>query len=183
MPEKEYIERARPLISSYTVDYRQNIIAPQIIVKRPKTSFEGVPTTSYRYAHGTAAPNKEAIDATNNEALKLSLLNRKNRAMSAKVVKGRESVASCMIWHNPNREKSFAEQAVTKSMAPPATQTMVYEPHPPPPKEPATQVIQTAPVQPPPPATVSAPPPPPQASETVSWPQPNPAAQQEVVCA
>ncbi|KAJ8301092.1 hypothetical protein KUTeg_020079 [Tegillarca granosa] len=178
MPEKEYIERSRPLISSYKIDYRQNIIQPQIIVKRPKTSFEGVPTTSYRYAHGTDAPNKEIIDAANNESLKLSLLNRKNRAMSAKVVKGRESVASCMIWYNPNREKTCGDQqAVKKSNVPPATQMVVYEPHPPPPKEPATQVIQTAPVQPPPSATMPAPQP--QTSATVSWPQPNPAVQQE----
>ena len=131
MPEKEYIERTRPLVSTYRVDFK-NIKepvkqVPQIIVKRPKTSFEGTPTTSYRYSHGEECPNKGTINAMNNGALKLSLLNRKDRAMSAKP-SGRESVASCMVWHNPQEQKI---RKPSDSSVPAATQTMNFVPHPP----------------------------------------------------
>jgi hypothetical protein len=80
MPEKEYVERSRPVVSTYRVDfkYKSNgrqvpvavpVPVPQIIIKRPKTSFDGVPTSTYRYAHSEGGPNKGVIDASNNEAL------------------------------------------------------------------------------------------------------------------
>ncbi|XP_033745267.1 uncharacterized protein LOC117330849 [Pecten maximus] len=166
MPEKEYMERSRPLVSTYKVDFKskkteitkfsstismeekQHHNIPQIMVKRPKTSFDGVPTTSYRYSHGdmSSNPNKELITAVNNDALQLSLLNRKNRAMSAKS-SGRESVASCMIWHSAKTQESSSNG---KSRIPEATATTVFLPHPPPPRDtqPAKQVtIASPPVQ------------------------------------
>ncbi|XP_060074163.1 uncharacterized protein LOC132553892 [Ylistrum balloti] len=164
MPEKEYIERSRPLVSTYKVDFKnkrteitkcsstisvehkEHHNIPQIMVKRPKTSFDGVPTTSYRYSHGDykSNPNKELITSVNNEALQLSLLNRKNRAMSAKS-SGRESVASCMIW---NSAKTEAPSSNGKSRIPEATATTMFVPHPPPPREtaqPEKQVTVTSP--------------------------------------
>lgn len=164
MPEKEYIERSRPLVSTYRVDFKskkteitkcsstisttqqEHHNIPQIMVKRPKTSFDGVPTTSYRYSHGdfSSNPNKELITAVNNDALQLSLLNRKNRAMSAKT-SGRESVASCMIWHAAKNESTTSNG---KGRLPEATATTVFLPHPPPPREAAKQVsVASPPIQ------------------------------------
>lgn len=134
MPEKEYVERSRPVVSTYRIDFKYSgkkkgekvtpvpvpVPIPQIIIKRPKTSFDGVPTSTYRYAHSEGGPNKEFINASNNDALKLSLLNRKNRAMSAKTAH-RETVASCLNWASPRPQ----------SYHPIATQTEGFKPHPP----------------------------------------------------
>lgn len=137
MPEKEYIERSRPVVSTYRVDFRYNtngnqvpvpvpVPIPQIIIKRPKTSFDGVPTSTYRYAHSEGGPNKDVINANNNEALSLSLLSRKNRAMSAKPSLGkRETVASCLNWVTSPRP---AQSNLSK---PNGTQTDGCIPHPP----------------------------------------------------
>lgn len=140
MPEREYIERSRPLVSTYKVDFMPAQSKSQLWTKRPKTSFEGVPMTSYKYAHGGTAPNKDSIDAMNNEALKLSLLNRKDRAMTA-VHKGRESVASCLSW-SPFKPKSSSTQESVKPVVPPATQTSEFVPHPP--SAPKPQPVQAA---------------------------------------
>lgn len=165
MPEREFVEKSRPLASTYKVDFMQDTAKKQLLIKRPKTSFEGVPTTSYRYAHGKSAPNKDTIDAMNNEALKLSLLNRKDRAMSA-VYKGRESVASCLTWH-AFQPKEKSPQEPVRPVVPPATQTSEFIPHPP--SEPKPQstmvvsqpVVQTAWPAPEPPQQQALPPPPP----------------------
>ncbi|KAL3852429.1 hypothetical protein ACJMK2_016068 [Sinanodonta woodiana] len=131
MPEREFIERSRPVLSTYRIDFNGSQKQSQIFTKRPKTSFEGPPTTSYRYAHCTGAPNRELIDAMNNEVLKLSLLHRKDRAMSARS-EGRESVASCLVWHCPEKKSKEASEFMQKPLIPAATQTTDYEPHPPP---------------------------------------------------
>lgn len=96
MPEREYVERSYPLSSCYEKDYSRK--AGQLIVKRPKTSFDGIPTSTYRYSHGKTNPNRDAINAMTNDALQLGLLHRKNRAMTAKSHRSRESVASCLTW-------------------------------------------------------------------------------------
>lgn len=129
MPEREYVERSRPLTSTYKVDFMTKASKNQLIVQRPKTSFEGLPTTTYRYAHGDVSPNKKTIDAMNNTALKLSLLNRKDKPMSGKNSHGRESVASCLTWVS-SKTDTIKEEPVRPNI-PPATQTTVYEPHPP----------------------------------------------------
>lgn len=139
MPEKEYVERSRPVVSTYRVDfkYKSNgrqvpvavpVPVPQIIIKRPKTSFDGVPTSTYRYAHSEGGPNKGVIDASNNEALKLSLLNRKNRVMSAKASLGRrETVASCLNWvTSPRAPQSNSSKPNVQSAT-----TDGFMPHPP----------------------------------------------------
>lgn len=168
MPEREFIEKSRPLISTYKVDFNKNG-KTQLLTTRPKTSFEGVPTTSYRYAHGKSAPNKDSIDAMNNEALKLSLLNRKDRAMTA-VNSGRESVASCLTWRSFKPKPSNDESV--RPTVPPATQTSEFVPHPPAAPRPQTtmagsqQTVQAWPTpevpvtqqQATPPAEVQAPP-------------------------
>ncbi|XP_076096289.1 uncharacterized protein LOC143067119 isoform X1 [Mytilus galloprovincialis] len=155
MPEREFTERSRPLCSTYRVDFKVSggksnqipvpipIPVPQIIIKRPKTSFDGVPTSTYRYAHSEGGPNKPTIDASNNESVKLSLLNRKNRCMSAKPIRYRETVASCLNWVSSPR-------APVKS----ATQTDGFMPHPPAPTSEGERQVtfhqeptQTAPVR------------------------------------
>lgn len=132
MPEREYVERSRPLASTYKLDFNEAQGKCQLYTHRPKTSFDGVNTTSYRYAHGLAAPNREVIDAMNNQALKLSLLNRKNRAMTA-VNRGRESVATCLTWHASEEKAPSAtnQEGPTRPVVPPATQTSTFMPHPP----------------------------------------------------
>ncbi|XP_022299315.2 ciliary microtubule inner protein 7-like [Crassostrea virginica] len=145
MPEREYIQKTqRPLVSTYKTDFKTSQKVPQIFVQKPPSSFDGVCTTSYRYAHGseTANPNRQVINAMNNEALKLSLLNRKNRALSARGPV-RETVATCMNWYDPARERP--KTAVLKNQSSPAaTQTTTLQPQPP---------------SQPPPAKVEAPPP------------------------
>ncbi|KAH3819145.1 uncharacterized protein LOC127882425 [Dreissena polymorpha] len=140
MPEREYVEKTqRPLASTYKQDFAQS--KKQLFIERPKTSFEGVPTTSYRYAHGSGAPNRYAIDAMNNEALKLSLLNRKDRAMTA-VNKGRESVASCLTWVSAKPKPVQSDLTSSRPVVPPATQTTMFLPHPP--SSPKSQMVQEA---------------------------------------
>ncbi|XP_062614588.1 uncharacterized protein LOC134276343 [Saccostrea cucullata] len=186
MPEREYVQRTmRPLVSTYKTDFKTSKSVPQIYVKKPPSSFEGV-TTSYRYAHGseTANPNKKIINCMNNEALKLSLLNRKNRAMSARGTV-RETVASCMNWYNPARDRP--KTAVQNESA--ATQTTVFQPHPP--SEPAPHRVETAPpaaperqetMAPSREATMVQPEPVRQPQPTIAWAPPQPAAV-EVACA
>lgn len=154
MPEKEYVERSRPLSSTYKQDFMPSHVKTQLFTERPKTSFDGVPTTSYRYAHGSGAPNRTVINAMNNEALKLSLLNRKDRAMSA-VHRGRESVASCLTWASAKPKNVCNQQESVRPVIPPATQTTEFVPHPPsaPKPQSPSQVMQEAwpaPVAPPP---------------------------------
>ena len=144
MPEREFIEKSRPLATTYKVDFMKSDAKTQLFTKRPKTSFEGVPTTSYRYAHGKSAPNKEEIDAMNNEALKLSLLNRKDRAMSA-VNRGRESVASCLTWTS-FKPKVNTEETL-RPVVPAATLTSEFVPHPPSAPKPQTTMLDLQPVQ------------------------------------
>ncbi|XP_050412770.2 uncharacterized protein C3orf84 [Patella vulgata] len=102
MPEKEYVERMRPLLSTYHIDYKREQIRPstQLLVERPKTSFDCTPTTTYRYSHCSASPNQNMINAMNNEALKITKQHQIQRAKSAKA-RVRESVASCLSWYNP----------------------------------------------------------------------------------
>lgn len=130
MPEREYIERSRPLASTYKLDFMEEKAKSQLITKRPKTSFDGVATTSYRYSHGEAAPNKQTINAMNNTALKLSLLNRKDRAMTA-MNRGRESVASCMTWVSSKTAPAPTSEEPVRPNIPLATQTTQFVPHPP----------------------------------------------------
>lgn len=123
----------------------------------------------------------------NNEALKLSLLNRKNRAMSARGAV-RETVASCMNWYNPAKERP--KTAVQNQTSPAATQTTMLQPHPPS-EPPPTRA------DPPPPAVerqvtmppvreatvVQAEPVNRQPQPTIAWAPPQPAVAMEVACA
>lgn len=197
MPEREYIQRTqRPLLSTYRKDFKTSQKVPQIYVNKPPSSFDGVNTTSYRYAHGseTANPNRHTINAMNNEALKLSLLNRKNRAMSARGTV-RETVASCMNWNNPAKERP--KTAVQNQTSPAATQTTMLQPHPPSEPPPPRAEPPQPRVNPPPPAVerqvtmppvreatvVQAEPVNRQPQPTIAWAPPQPAAAIEVACA
>lgn len=140
VPEKELVEKSRPLSSTYRQDFMPSNVKKQLFTERPKTSFDGIPTTSYRYAHGTGAPNKAIINAMNNEALRLSLLNRKDRAMSA-INRGRESVASCLTWSSAKSKCSPNPQDGVRPVVPPATQTTEFVPHPPSAPKPQTTVV------------------------------------------
>jgi hypothetical protein len=142
MPEREFIEKSRPLVTTYKTDFMSSDAKTQLLTKRPKTSFEGVPTTSYRYAHGKSAPNKGEIDAMNNEGLKLSLLNRKERAMSA-VSTGRESVASCLTW--TSFKPKVKNEETMRPVIPSATVTSEFVPHPPTAPKPQTTTLDFQP--------------------------------------
>ncbi|XP_046568450.1 uncharacterized protein LOC124276843 [Haliotis rubra] len=100
MPEREYVARMRPLASTYKIDFMPERQSHQLIVKRPQTSFEGVATTTYRYAHGNESPNRDCINAMNNQALMLSTHSKRLRSKSARP-QVRETVASCLSWHVP----------------------------------------------------------------------------------
>lgn len=120
MPEKEYTARCRPLTSTYRKNFtRAKEIEPfkQALVQRPATSFDGVPTTSYRYAHGDGQPNRTAINAMNNSALMLSTVMRKQRAKTAKP-QYRETVASCLSWHVPHPPNRPVVPAATETVPP-----------------------------------------------------------------
>ncbi|ESO99720.1 hypothetical protein LOTGIDRAFT_173558 [Lottia gigantea] len=112
MPEKQYVERMRPLLSTYTNDFEHvynPVYKQQQIVDRPKTSFDGTPTTTYRYSHCNGSPNQNTINAMNNEALKLSTYTRtRERVKSAPRV--RETVASCLSWYRPKPPSSLKPQ-------------------------------------------------------------------------
>ncbi|KAL5014552.1 hypothetical protein ScPMuIL_008822 [Solemya velum] len=132
MPEREYVERSYPLSSCYEKDYSVNRKrASQLIVKRPKTSFDGVPTSTYRYSHGKMNPNRDAINAMNNDALQLGLLHRKNRAMTAKSHRSRESVASCLTWRSSGDQdvqQMTTDPATSKKLIPAATACYAPDP-------------------------------------------------------
>ncbi|XP_025106888.1 uncharacterized protein LOC112571805 [Pomacea canaliculata] len=99
IPIQKEIESSRPLVSTYKLDFTNNGVK-QLLVRRPKTSFEGPPTTTYRYTHGTAAPNHEELQAIASPALALSAAHRLTRAKSARPA-CRETVASCLSWYRP----------------------------------------------------------------------------------
>lgn len=100
MPEREYVARMRPLTSTYKTDFMSERQSHQLIVKRPQTSFDGIATTTYRYAHGKESPNRDCINAMNNQALMLSTHSKRLRSKSARP-QVRETVASCLSWYVP----------------------------------------------------------------------------------
>lgn len=144
MPEREYIEKSRPLVSTYKVDFMNANRKTQMFVKRPKTSFDGIATTSYRYSHGESGPNKDTISAMNNEALGLSMLNRKDRAMTS-MNRGRESVASCLTWHTYKPSPKPNSEEPVRPVVPPATQTSEFLPHPPSAPKPQMSMVVSQP--------------------------------------
>ncbi|XP_005103667.1 uncharacterized protein LOC101849946 [Aplysia californica] len=99
-PGKIKRNAGRPLTSTYRQDFRNEEINVQKLVKRPKTSFDGVPTTTYRTVHGPDSPNRDLINAMNNEALMLSAQSRQRQAKQKKSDR-RETVASCLSWYRP----------------------------------------------------------------------------------
>ena len=128
MPHKPELDKAGPKHSSYRTNFLHHS-EPLVekYVKRPKTAFEDVPTTTYRYSHGEANPNKELLSAMTNNAL-LSTV--PNRICKASKITGRESVASCMSWqHTPTPPKvkvtrmSQSAPPINRSIVPAATQT------------------------------------------------------------
>ncbi|XP_076447943.1 ciliary microtubule inner protein 7-like [Babylonia areolata] len=149
MPIKDEIERSRPEVSTYQLDFsaRKGSVK-QLLVKRPKTSFEGTPTTTYRYVHGEMAPNREEIRGTASGALQLTAHSRLHRAKTARPA-CRDTVASCLSWYRPKVPAAtavtdFSQHHVQHVPAPPQTA--------PPPSSLAQQTQQ--------PPVVAAPPPP-----------------------
>lgn len=103
-----------PLASTYRLNFQYDEPGkpvPQIIVKRPMTSFEGVPTTSYRYSHSNTKHTKEVLDAMTNAAFVNVCSPKPPRSQKPRP----ESVASCMTWHVPEPPK--------RTRVPSATQT------------------------------------------------------------
>jgi len=99
-PNKANRFSGRPMTSTYRQDFRQEEPMVQKLVKRPKTSFDGVATTTYRTVHGADSPNRDLINAMNNEALMLSAQHRQRQAKLRKS-NVRDTVASCMSWYRP----------------------------------------------------------------------------------
>ena len=117
-PHEKELAKAGPNPSLYKYDFRGIPPEPmkQLIVKRPKTSFDedyGKVTTSYRYAHGMDNPNKEVLNAMANDGLNT----KPNRRIKGSNSSGRESVASCMSWHHPLRPKKPTVPAATQTIA------------------------------------------------------------------
>ena len=123
--KKDLVDKPTPMLSMYMFNYRGHPSQPvrQLIVKRPKTSFDddsSVSTTSYRYSHGVMNPNRELLNAMSNTGLN-TVPNRRIRASTAHPT--RESVASCLSWHAPS------PPSMSRPQVPVATQ--LYQPAPP----------------------------------------------------
>ena len=99
MPRSSHFEKGGTSKSSvYKLDYSDQPI-PQIMIRRPKTSFDNddILSTSYRYAHGNDNPHKSTLNAMCNAAF--AKPESKKIRMSRPL--GRESVATCMSWYVP----------------------------------------------------------------------------------
>ena len=92
--------KGRPMTSTYRQDFRLETPTIQLLIQRPRTSFDNVPSTMYRTVHGTDSPNREFINAMNNEALMITAVHRQQQAKLKKSER-RETVASCLTWHRP----------------------------------------------------------------------------------
>ena len=107
MPMKKEFDTAPPKKSVYKRDFRDthNGIAPEMLVRWPKTSFDGRHplTTSYRYAHGTDHPNRALLSAMSNEALHNSSTNSNNNRV-ARTSRSKETVGTCLIWYSPENK-------------------------------------------------------------------------------
>lgn len=99
-PKKNLTRNDRPLTSTYRQDFQREHTKMQLLIHRPKTSFDQFHTTTYRTSHGTDSPNREFISAMNNDALMLSGQTRL-RAAKLKKYRERETVASCLAWYRP----------------------------------------------------------------------------------
>lgn len=97
-PDRIPRNSGRPFTSTYRKDFRNQELNVQKLVKRPKSSFDRTLTTTYRTVHGADSPNRDLINAMNNEALMLSTQERQRQAKQ-KVSDRRETVASCMSWY------------------------------------------------------------------------------------
>ena len=120
---KKELDRADPKASLYKISYRGVPMQPmrEQLVKRPKTSFDDdlVDTTTYRYAHCGANPNKATLNVMNNTIL-MAKPERRAKTPSTFAGNPRESVASCLNWHTSSKSQTPAATQVT---VPPATQT------------------------------------------------------------
>ncbi|XP_059171817.1 uncharacterized protein LOC131952899 [Physella acuta] len=99
-PNTSCLKAGRPLTSTYRKDFRLNEPNVQKLVHRPQTSFDTAYTTTYRTVYGGDSPNRDLINAMNNEALMLTTQNRQRQAKLRKS-NHRETVASCMSWYRP----------------------------------------------------------------------------------
>lgn len=148
LPHKEEVERGRPLVSTYKLDFSKNGKS-QLFTKRPVTSFEhqsGI--TTYRYAHGTAAPNREEIRAQATPTLVLGFHQRDMMGLRAASRANRDTVASCLSWYRPQVPQATATtdfSCVQHVPAPPPTAPPAMQHVPAPPTAPAPPPPQTAP--------------------------------------
>ena len=106
MPQQRGFEGSGTTKNSvYKLDFSERIM-PQIMIRRPKTSFDNdnCLSTTYRYAHGNDNPHKSTLNAMCNAAFtKPEMKPPKMRSL------GRESVASCMSWYVPKPATSNYE--------------------------------------------------------------------------
>ena len=121
--------KGRPLTSTYRQDFRLEDPSIQLLTQRPKTSFDGVPSTMYRTVHGADSPNREIINAMNNEALMITAVHRQQQAKLKKSER-RETVASCLTWHRPRVPESTPHTCYNSIDMRPA-QRLDMVPHPP----------------------------------------------------
>jgi hypothetical protein len=149
MPVRREMESNRPLKSTYQMDFARNG-NKQMLVRRPKTSFEGDPTTSYRYAHCNDGPNMEEIRWASRRAVELTTIQRLEGARMAKPP-CRETVASCLSWYRPcvpgaTPVTDYNHCNNTFVPKPPATAPATLQQH--------TESLPAPPPPPPPPAPV-----------------------------
>ena len=145
MPQKKEFDCSPPQHSVYRINFQSNPSKPikEQIVRRPKTSFDNdVPVMStYRYAHGTANPNREMLSAMSNCGLS-TLTNRRVTTQGS----GRESVAHCLNWLNPAQKSSVSGLATRSSrpQVPASTEPVTLVPHSPAKARPSTAHPATA---------------------------------------
>lgn len=128
-------EGAEPALSAYKQTYTGGRQPAQLLVDRPKTSFDEDAqvrqTTSYRYAYGPELynPNKAAVEAIGRAAIlarpcvgkpqlppasgsaadvAAAVASSKSRARTACGIGGRLSVADCLTWQPHGPESACA---------------------------------------------------------------------------
>lgn len=122
--------KGRPMTSTYRQDFRLEEPTIQLLTQRPKTSFDGVPSTMYRTVHGADSPNRELINAMNNEALMITAVQRQQQAKLKKSER-RETVASCLTWHRPRVPASTQLSSFDHIDIRPVHRENSFVPHPP----------------------------------------------------
>ena len=105
MPNKVELRQSHPIHTTYQVDFAHKQVT-QMLIPRPRTSYDHKLTTTYRYVHGKDAPVYSQHNDMNSAVTPCSLT-RLQRAKTTRPI-CHESVASCMSWCNHGTPASTA---------------------------------------------------------------------------